>query len=121
MYAFAQRTDTTVLDEPFYAVYLAKSKSPHPGSDDVLKALPHDESIVKTHITHASEKPVVFVKNMAHHMEVLNDPWITDAVNIFLIRDPKQIIASYAAVIDHPVMRDIGIEYQYNLFSELRD
>ena len=121
MYAFAQRTDTTVLDEPFYAVYLAKSKAPHPGADDVLKALSHDESVVKTQLTRLTEKPVVFVKNMAHHMEVLNDPWITDAVNIFLIRDPRQIIASYSAVIEHPVMRDIGIEYQYKLFSELRE
>jgi Sulfotransferase domain len=120
MYAFAQRTDTTVFDEPFYAVYLAKSEAPHPGADEVLQALSQDESLVKTQITRSNEKPVVFVKNMAHHMEVLNGPWITNAVNIFLIRDPKQIIASYSAVIDHPVMRDIGIEYQYKLFSELR-
>jgi hypothetical protein len=120
MYAFAQRTDTTVFDEPFYAVYLAKSKAPHPGADEVLQALSHDELTVKAQLTRSTEKPVVFVKNMAHHMEVLSDPWIADAVNIFLIRDPGQIIASYSAVIEHPVMRDIGIEYQYKLFSELR-
>jgi hypothetical protein len=121
MYSFAQRSDTTVLDEPFYAVYLAKSKALHPGADEVLNALPHDEFEVKNQITRCAHNPVVFIKNMAHHMEVLNDPWIDDAVNIFLIRDPEQIIASYAAVIDQPVMRDIGIEYQYKLFSELTD
>jgi hypothetical protein len=37
-----------------------------------------------------------------------------------LIRDPKQIIASYAQVIELPVMRDIGIEYEYRLFNTLR-
>jgi hypothetical protein len=119
MYSFAQRSDTTVLDEPFYAVYLSKSKALHPGADDVLSAMAQDESAVKNQMNRGASKPVMFIKNMAHHMEVLNDPWIKGAVNIFLIRDPEQIIASYAAVIDQPVMRDIGIEYQYKLFSEL--
>lgn len=119
MYSFAQRTDTLVLDEPFYAVYLAKSKVNHPGGDAVLKALPQDETEVKKLIASSHVKAVLLVKNMAHHMEVLVEPLIGKATNIFLIRDPKQIIASYAEVIDQPVMRDIGIAYQYQLFSGL--
>jgi hypothetical protein len=119
MYSFAQRSDTSVMDEPFYAVYLAKTGTPHPGAEKVLKALPHEEAAVRSQILTFREKPVLFIKNMAHHTEVLEEPFIDGARNIFLIRDPRQILASYAAVIAHPVMRDIGVAWQYTLFSRL--
>jgi hypothetical protein len=121
MYSFAQRTDTHVLDEPFYALYLSKSGALHPGREEVLADQSSDEATVKKQVTQANGKPVVFVKNMAHHMEVMTEPFFMNAFNIFLIRNPKQIIASYAQVIQSPVMRDIGIEYQYHLFKELEN
>lgn len=119
MYSFAQRSDTAVMDEPFYAVYLAKTGAPHPGAETVLSALPQDETTVRSQISSFREKPVLFVKNMAHHMEVLEEPFIEGAKNIFLIRDPRRILASYAEVIAHPVMRDIGLAWQYTLFLRL--
>jgi hypothetical protein len=119
MYSFAQRTDTTVFDEPFYALYLSKSDAIHPGKAEVLKAQASDEALVKKLIISDHHKPVLFIKNMAHHMEVMKKPFIDNAINIFLIRDPKQIISSYAQVIEKPIMRDIGIEYQYKLFEQL--
>lgn len=118
MYSFAQRRDTTVFDEPFYAIYLKKSGAEHPGKEDVFRVQSADEKVVRSEIVSATT-PVVFVKNMAHHMEILSQPIIADSINLFLIRNPKQIIASYAQVIDSPVMRDIGIEYQFQLFEEL--
>jgi hypothetical protein len=121
MYSFAQRSDTVVLDEPFYAVYLSKTSVDHPGASEVLNALPQDENRARVHIASSAVKPVLFVKNMAHHMEVLNEPFIPEATNIFLIRDPRQILASYSAVISHPIMRDIGIAYQYELFCLLKE
>jgi hypothetical protein len=119
MYSFAQRSDTTVFDEPFYAVYLDKSGAKHPGRDEVLQAQSKDEDVVHTMIANHKSSPVLFVKNMAHHMEVMKKPFFDNSVNIFLIRNPKQIIASYAQVIEKPVMRDIGIEYQFTLFQQL--
>jgi hypothetical protein len=119
MYSFAQRNDTTVADEPFYALYLSKSGALHPGRAEVLASQSADEVTVKAQLASGAGKPVLFIKNMAHHIEVMSTPFIENAINIFLIRDPKQIIASYAQVIDRPVMRDIGIEYQYNLFKQL--
>ncbi|MEO5599509.1 MAG: sulfotransferase family protein [Cyclobacteriaceae bacterium] len=121
MYSFAQRTDTFVLDEPFYAVYLSRSKAAHPGTETVLLALPQAEEEVIKKIFLSQKKPVLFLKNMAHHMEVLDHPFVHGAVNIFLIRDPKEIIASYSKVIQKPVMRDIGIKFQYTLFSQLQE
>lgn len=122
MYSFAQRSDTQVVDEPFYAMYFSKTAVDHPGKQDVLKAQSPDEEEVKAQIFSERVKPVFFIKNMAHHIEVMNNrDFLSKCVNIFLIRNPKQIIASYAQVIDKPVMRDIGIEYEWKLFDELND
>ena len=120
MYSFAQRNDTAVFDEPFYAIYLTKSGAQHPGRNEVLFSQSTEELVIKTEISRA-QKQVAFVKNMAHHMEVLDDPFINNAVHVFLIRNPQQIIASYSQVIEKPVMRDIGLEYQFKLFSQLQD
>lgn len=121
MYSFAQRSDTVVADEPFYGVYLSRSGVDHPGADEILRALPSDENAVRTQLTAPREKPVLFVKNMAHHMEILDQPLIAGAKNIFLIRDPLRILLSYSAVMPRPTLRDMGIAYQHALFENLRE
>lgn len=120
MYSFAQRSDTTVMDEPFYAFYLSKTGIIHPGTEEVLKSQSHDEAAVTKLILQQSAS-VVFVKNMAHHMAELTQDFVGYARHLFLIRNPSQIIASYADVIETPTLRDIGIEYQYQLFNRLAD
>ncbi|HEU5291181.1 MAG TPA: sulfotransferase family protein [Cyclobacteriaceae bacterium] len=121
MYSFAQRSDTQVVDEPFYAVYLSKTQASHPGKDDVLKAQSSDEEVVKRELFRAWTKPVLFIKNMAHHIEVMSDGFLSKCINIFLIRDPKQLIASYAQVIEKVTMRDIGVQHEYELFEKIAD
>ena len=121
MYAFAQRPDTTVLDEPFYACYLNKTGIIHPGREDVLKSQPTDEQQVLTDIFNARATSILFIKNMAHHMAVLDQSFVGRVTNLFLIRNPRQIIASYADVIQAPTLADIGIEYQYDLFNRLQE
>ena len=118
MYSFAQRSDTEVMDEPYYAVYLRKTGLPHPGREEVLRSLPATESEVNSRMRTVT-KPVLFIKNMAHHLEVLDSPLIEGAVNVFLIRNPLHIITSYSKVIETPTMRDIGLRYQYSLFSQM--
>lgn len=120
MYSFAQRDDTVVLDEPFYAYYLVTSGADHPGKDEVIKSQPTRQEDVIEQIRAIREKPVVFIKNMSHHLEVMDESFVHDVVNIFFIRDPRQIISSYSQVIEQPVMRDIGMEYQYTLYHRLR-
>lgn len=121
MYSFAQRQDASVLDEPYYAVYLLNSGAMHPGRDEVIASLPHTEDDVDNMINATSpNKKILFIKNMAHHMEVLREPVKDGMISVFLIRDPRQVIASYSRVVERPVMRDIGIEYQSVLFHQLR-
>lgn len=119
MYSFAQRQDTIVLDEPFYGFYLDKSGADHPGKEEVMHDQPIDETEVLKSIFGDWGKDILFIKNMAHHIELMDEQYLNDMTNIFLIRNPTQIIASYAQVIKNPVMRDIGIEYQYQLFNRL--
>jgi hypothetical protein len=118
MYAFAQRPDTEVLDEPFYAHYLLANPVPHPAKEEVIRSQPAlVEDVLKQ--IYALTAPVVFIKNMSHHLEVMEESFLENVINIFFIRNPHQVIASYAQVIEKPVMRDIGMEYQYHLFERL--
>ena len=118
MYSFAQRPDTTVLDEPFYAYYLHETGIIHPGRDEVLKSQPRSQYAVRMHLETLNHE-VLFLKNMAHHMAVMDQLFVDSVTNLFLIRNPKQIIASYANVIEAPTLKDIGIAYQYELFTRL--
>jgi hypothetical protein len=122
MYSFAQRSDTIVSDEPFYGVYLTKSGADHPGRHEVLQSQSNDEDIVFEQLFKPSDNRILFIKNMAHHVEMIRQTFLEleGVTNIFLIRNPAQIISSYAQVIDRPVMRDIGIQYQHELFATLR-
>jgi hypothetical protein len=120
MYSFAQREDTIVLDEPFYAFYLSASGADHPGKEEVLISQSVNEQEVLHKILGPWNKPVLFIKNMAHHIELMDESFLEEVINLFFIRNPRQIISSYAQVINQPVMRDIGIEYQYHLFNRLK-
>jgi hypothetical protein len=65
------------------------------------------------------DKPVTFFKQMTHHLVQLNEAFLSQMKNILFIRDPKQIISSYAQVRPDVNMQDIGIEKQWHLFHQL--
>lgn len=120
MYAFAQRPDTTVLDEPFYGYYLRQTGLEHPGRAEVLLEQPNGEDAVRESIFGKWHKPVLFIKNMAHHVELVDSSFPHQVTNLFLIRNPQQILASYTQVIETPTLGDIGIAYQFTQFHRLK-
>ena len=70
MYSFAQRSDTRVVDEPLYGHYLSVSSANHPGADEVIADMECDANIViRDVILGPCDKPVLFMKQMAHHLE----------------------------------------------------
>lgn len=98
MRAFENRKDTEVLDEPFYAHYLSVTKLKHPGRDLVLDAQSTDwnEVVTKCRNMTTQEKPVWYQKHMAqHNLEGFDISWVRDVQNCLLIRNPKDVIASY--------------------------
>ena len=95
MYSFAQRTDTTVVDEPFYAYYLANHPVEHPGREAILDSLPNTVDQVMAMLDGIESKAHLFIKGMAHHMHEVAMHHFANMTNIIFIRDPKQLIASY--------------------------
>lgn len=123
MYAFAQRADTTVVDEPLYAHYLSKtdSEAGHPGTAEVLATQENDgERVVRDVIFGEYLSPVVLFKQMTHHLIHLGWEFMLQTDNVLLIRHPREIIASYARVIPNPAMQDVGVEKQHELFHFLK-
>jgi hypothetical protein len=120
MYSFAQRKDTKVVDEPFYGYYLTKSKIEHPGQQEIIDSMEVDPQKIIKNIFNDHDKPVLFLKNMAHHLIDMDLSFLKTMVNLFLIRDPKRLIASFAKVIPDPGPTDIGVEKQYELFQMLQ-
>lgn len=120
MYAFDNRGDTTVVDEPMYAVYLDQHNVEHPGREDVLQSQSKDlDVVIKQIFKKLYETEYVFIKNMAHHFIDIDPRFIYDYKNLFLIRDPKQLICSFAKVIHNPTLQDIGLEHEYILYLDL--
>ncbi len=121
MYSFAQRSDTKVFDEPLYAHYLKVSGAIHPGREEVLQTQENEGEKVVQNILLQAHAPVSFHKLMAHFLVEIDRFFLTKVTNVLLIRNPTEIIASYAKVIPNPEMKDIGVKMQYELFHELKE
>ena len=122
MYAFAQRSDTAVWDEPFYAPYLALTGLAHPLRNSVLAAHETDARVVAQACAGPipEGKPVCYQKHMPKHMvEGVPRDWMDKCKHVFLIRHPVRVIASYAAKDENPDANDIGFEAQAALFEDI--
>ncbi|HSI77400.1 MAG TPA: hypothetical protein VK957_15980 [Lunatimonas sp.] len=121
MYAFAQRSDTKVYDEPLYGYYLShtEAKEYHPGSKEILDTMDHDgDQVVRMMLTTA-EKPIVFFKNMCHHLLDLDRSFMAQGENVILTREPVEMLSSFGEVIDNPQMHDVGYKSQVDLMHDL--
>ncbi|TCO73446.1 HAD family hydrolase [Rhodovulum euryhalinum] len=124
MYAFAARGDCAVWDEPFYAAYLVRTGLTHPMRDQIVAAGATDPALVATRLTGPvpGDKPHFYQKHMCQHM-VAGVPrdWMADVTNVFLIRHPARVIASFAAKYENPTLADLGIVQQADLFDRVAD
>jgi Sulfotransferase domain len=121
MYAFAQRPDTAVVDEPLYAFYLARTGAPHQGREEVLAAQDADaERVVREVLLGPCERPVVFFKQMAHHLEGLERGFLARLANVLLVRDPLEMLPSLAVQLPDARLADTGLALQARLLDELR-
>jgi hypothetical protein len=124
MRSFGARPDTAVVDEPFYAAYLAGSGSLHPMREEVLASQPNDWRRVVAALLGPvpGGKPIFYQKLMTHHMlESFGRDWIASMRNAFLIRDPAAVLASYAQKRTEVALTDIGICQQRQLFEREAD
>ena len=120
MYSFAQRQDTQVIDEPLYAHYLESSGAQHPGREAVIAAMDKDPADIWDKVKR-SDAPVIFIKNMAHHISGINDEWFSIPVPILLIRDPEEMLPSLKIQIPQPTLQDTGLQHQLDLVNRFHD
>lgn len=120
MYAFAQRQSCTVVDEPFYAHYLKRTGVDHPGREKTIASMSTDPNLVIKNVIlgdYLTEE--VYIKNMGHHLLDVDFDFLSGLTNMFLVRDPKRIIASFTKVIPDITIMDIGLKHQFEVWKYL--
>jgi hypothetical protein len=122
MYAFAARGDCAVRDEPFYAAYLKSTGLDHPMRAEILAAQETDPVRVAAACIgpNPDGKPLYYQKHMTVHMIAeIDRGFMRECTNVFLIRHPARVVASYAAKREDPTLMDIGFVQQAELFDDV--
>jgi len=125
MRAWGNRSDTTVIDEPFYAYYLERTGKGHPGAAEVIAAGETDWSKIIGDLTKEpipGGKRIFFQKQMTHHLlPEIDRKWLVDLTNCFLIRDPREVLLSYIKKNPGPALGDLGFVQQREIFNFVRE
>ncbi len=122
MRAFENRGDCAVVDEPFYACYLAETGLDHPGRNEVIAAGETDwRRVVAALVGPVPDgKPMFYQKHMTHHMLAsIGHDWFDAVTHVFLIRDPREVLSSYLKSRPHATAGDIGVPQEAALYDEI--
>lgn len=120
LYSFAQRRDTEAVDEPLYAHFLRVSDANHPMRELCMDAQDSDGArVVREVILGPRARPVVFFKQMAHHLVDVDLSFMRHTLNVFLTREPEQMLPSLQKRIGQPTLRDTGFKRQCEVLALL--
>jgi hypothetical protein len=121
MRAWENRPDTVVTDEPLYAFYLSRTGLDHPGRGSIIASQPTDPRIVLEQLLTApmpNGAEISYVKHMTHHLlPEVDRAALAPVRHAHLIRDPRELLASYARVRTEPTLDDLGIRQQAEIFE----
>lgn len=125
MRAWGNRSDTAVIDEPFYAYYLERTAKDHPMAAEVIASAETKWQKVAAQLTEdpiPGQKRIFFQKQMTHHLlPEMGREWLTGLTNCFLIRDPREVILSYIKKNPDPELEDLGFVQQCEIFKFVHD
>ena len=120
MRSFAARGDCACVDEPFYAHYLAQTGLDHPMRDAVLASQPQDWRAARDALMAPVDLPIQYQKHMVQHMlPGMETDWLNGLTNVFLIREPERVVASFSAKRGLPDADELGFRRQRALFDDL--
>jgi hypothetical protein len=123
MRSWGSRPDTVVVDEPLYAFYLARTGMEHPGRETILTSQRGDWRAVLQDLTNAAlpaGRTVCYQKHMTHHLlPEVDRRALAPLRHAHLIRDPRELLASYAKVRSAPEFDDLGLRQQVEIFDAL--
>ena len=120
--SWGNRADTAVVDEPLYAHYLAVSGVVHPGHDAIVASQPTDWRTVVERLTAGpvpEGRAIYYQKHMTHHVLAdIDRSRLRPLRHAFLLRDPRDLLTSYARVRTEPTFADLGLGVQAELFEQ---
>ncbi|MCH9693978.1 MAG: sulfotransferase [Gammaproteobacteria bacterium] len=122
MYSFAELAEIRAVDEPLYGHYLRVSGSDHPGRDEIVTSMNCDGDAVMTSLLEQQDQADgsrLFLKHMAHHLVDLSLEFLTRTDNVFLIRDPRQMLPSLTIQLPDAGLPDTGLQRQWELYVQL--
>jgi hypothetical protein len=122
MRSWGNRDDVVVTDEPLYAHYLYLTQKPHPGREVVVAAGETDWQKVVTGLIGPipDGKRIYYQKHMTHHLlPHISREWLLKLTNCFLIRHPREVLASYTKVVETPQVEDVGFPQQAEIFQQV--
>ncbi|MEO0568474.1 MAG: HAD family hydrolase [Pseudomonadota bacterium] len=122
MYSFGAREDFAVIDEPFYVPYLVETGIQHPMREKIIASRTTDvNAIVQDLLDPVPDGKLHFYqKHMCQHMvSGLPRDWISEVTNVFLIRHPARVVASFSAGYEHTTLDDIGFVQQLEIYEIL--
>jgi len=121
MRAWENRPDTIVVDEPFYACYLAATGIEHPMGEAVMASQSTDSADVAARLSSDPVAAAIFYqKHMTHHIQPGVDlRWTAKLQHCFLVRNPFEVVNSYRQKRGGVTLDDIGIVRQLSLYEEI--
>ena len=122
MRSWGNREDTVVVDEPLYAHYLAVTRRPHPGRDQVIAH--HETDWQRVIATLLAPQPpgtrILYQKQMSHHLlPDIGREWLAQMTHAFLIRDPRAMLASLSEKLEEFTLADTGLLQQVEIFDHV--
>jgi hypothetical protein len=121
--SWGSRPKTIVSDEPLYAHYLEKNPAiAHPGRQETLANHESDWRKVVAWLTGPVPPgtEVFYQKHMAHHfLPDIEFDWVDQLTNCFLIRPPREVLASLLEFLPEPTLADTGLPQQVALYRRL--
>lgn len=119
MRSWENRSDCVVLDEPMYAAYLNRTGLDHPGRAEIISAGEADpQRVIERLLTGDRDAPVVYAKHMAQHIpDDMDLEWTLALRNALLIREPREVVASYVRSRETCEPPDIGLLQQARLYG----
>ncbi|MFV0474919.1 MAG: HAD family hydrolase [Pikeienuella sp.] len=122
MRSFGARADCAVLDEPFYAAYLAASGVDHPMRAKILASQSTDpEAVARLCLGPApGGRAIWYQKHMSHHMlPGFPRAWLGGCRHAVLIRAPEHVAASFDDRRPRPTLEDLGVPQMTALIADI--
>jgi len=122
MYSFANRSDTSVVDEPLFGYFLKQTGVWRPSREEVLATMETDpQKVINSLLEPSTNSPVYFMKHMANHLIDLDLAFLDSFKNVILIRDPKDVLLSYSKQVEEPTLLDTAYEMQAGLIDHFEE